>query len=317
MGHSRLLVVAASAAIPPLSPLLPLFRLVTFRVDGILEVLANDPLPAVIPDRFALSSVPVYYSENRVGNHGDIICFNGTATTPVVVFIQYTNVILMTPVAVVKLRDLPSSIDDSREKHICEALSAERNISTTATCFERLTDRRPGGRVLLEAERRYGPVLVQSSVDKLSVFCGWHSSLSNRHYHYTLRGYDRVGWMVITLEMEAGKRGWVYRYGHDDWQWWMARALAQGQGTLGAKYIFHAGDHVEYSRPDFMLYKLMYDTSRRILGLVKSPLLLNGQAWASFNDIVHLEINDRMEVISPGDPGGTSRVPYRICDAPC
>ncbi|KAK0486654.1 hypothetical protein EDD18DRAFT_1360663 [Armillaria luteobubalina] len=107
-----------------------------------------------------------------------------------------------------------------------------------------LADHFPG-RVLLEAERRYGPVLVQSSVDKLSVFCGWHSSLSNRHYHYTLRGYDRVGWMAIALEMEAGKRGRVYRYGHDDWQRWMARALAQGQGTLGAKYIFHAGDHVE------------------------------------------------------------------------
>ncbi|KAK0471786.1 hypothetical protein IW261DRAFT_1424873 [Armillaria novae-zelandiae] len=84
--------------------------------------------------------------------------------------------------------------------------------------------------------------------------CGWHSSLQNPRYHYTLRGYNARGWMAITLEMEARNLGQAFPYGHRDWKWWATRA--GGQGKLRAKYFFYAADHVE----------LMYHTtSRRFL----------------------------------------------------
>ncbi|KAK0505431.1 hypothetical protein EDD18DRAFT_1098795 [Armillaria luteobubalina] len=63
-------------------------------------------------------------------------------------------------------------------------------------------------KVLLEAERS----------------SGWHSSLPNPRNHYTLRGYNRAGWMSVTVEMERGNRG---------------------QSNLRAKHFFNPADHVE------------------------------------------------------------------------
>ncbi|KAK0471802.1 hypothetical protein IW261DRAFT_1424886 [Armillaria novae-zelandiae] len=67
-------------------------------------------------------------------------------------------------------------------------------------------------RVLLEAETRYASVLAQNRVRKLSILVnihssGWHSSRQNHDMHYTLRGYNREGWMVVMLEMKAGNAG--------------------------------------------------------------------------------------------------------------
>ncbi|KAK0468970.1 hypothetical protein IW261DRAFT_1573278 [Armillaria novae-zelandiae] len=98
-------------------------------------------------------------------------------------------------------------------------------------------------KVLLEAKQRYASHLGQRGVDKLSIFCGWHSSLQNPRYHYTLRGYNARGWMAITLEMEAGNLGQAFPYGRRDWKRWAPHA--GGQGKLRAKYFFYAADHVE------------------------------------------------------------------------
>ncbi|KAK0492654.1 hypothetical protein EDD18DRAFT_1108664 [Armillaria luteobubalina] len=70
-------------------------------------------------------------------------------------------------------------------------------------------------RVLLEAEMRYANVLARKGVQKLLILVnirssGWHSSRQNRDMHYTLRGYNREGWMVVTLEMKAGNAGSGY-----------------------------------------------------------------------------------------------------------
>ncbi|KAK0498670.1 hypothetical protein EDD18DRAFT_1351382 [Armillaria luteobubalina] len=77
-------------------------------------------------------------------------------------------------------------------------------------------------KVLLEAERRYANVFAKEGVDKLSIL--WHSSLPNPRNHYTLRGYNRAGWMSVTVEMERGNRG---------------------QSNLRAKHFFDPADHVE------------------------------------------------------------------------
>ncbi|KAK0471702.1 hypothetical protein IW261DRAFT_1571766 [Armillaria novae-zelandiae] len=95
-------------------------------------------------------------------------------------------------------------------------------------------------KVLLEAERRYAKDLACESVDKLSIFSGWHTSLLNPRYHYTLRGYNRSGWMAVTLEMEAANQGMVYTYHAGDWNNWMVRS-----GGLKPKHFFQSGDHVE------------------------------------------------------------------------
>ncbi|KAK0468977.1 hypothetical protein IW261DRAFT_1573286 [Armillaria novae-zelandiae] len=81
-------------------------------------------------------------------------------------------------------------------------------------------------KVLLEAQRRYSRVLANEGVDKLFIFSGWHTSLQNPRYHYTLRGYNGVGWMAVTLEMEASNQGMV-------------------GVNLRAKHFFYPGDHVE------------------------------------------------------------------------
>ncbi|KAK0491864.1 hypothetical protein EDD18DRAFT_1109603 [Armillaria luteobubalina] len=112
------------------------------------------------------------------------------------------------------------------------------------TCSASITDWYPG-KVLLEAERRYTSELAQHGVDKLSLFCGWHSSLQNQNYHYTLRGYNRRGWMALTLEMEAGNQGQVYAYGRRDWKRWSWKARANGQGKPGRNLFFNTSDHVE------------------------------------------------------------------------
>ncbi|KAK0482302.1 hypothetical protein IW261DRAFT_1417893 [Armillaria novae-zelandiae] len=95
-----------------------------------------------------------------------------------------------------------------------------------------LTDQFPV-KVLLEAERRYGNLLARENVDKLSIFSGWHMSLLNPRYHYTLRGYNKSGWMSVTIEMEAANQGLVYTYQRQDWNQWMP------------------GDHIQGSRSQF------------------------------------------------------------------
>ncbi|KAK0476301.1 hypothetical protein IW261DRAFT_1421615 [Armillaria novae-zelandiae] len=101
-------------------------------------------------------------------------------------------------------------------------------------------------KVLLEAERRYGNLLVRENVDKLSIFSGWHTSLLNPRYHYTLRGYNKSGWMSVTIEMEAVNQGLVYTYQRQDWNQWMVNS-----GGLRAKHFFQPGDHVQGSRSQF------------------------------------------------------------------
>ncbi|KAK0472822.1 hypothetical protein EDD18DRAFT_1118107 [Armillaria luteobubalina] len=70
-------------------------------------------------------------------------------------------------------------------------------------------------KVLLEAERS----------------SGWHSLLPNPCNHYTLWGYNRAGWMSVTVEMECGNRG---------------------QSNLRAKHFFDPADHVEVESLDFV-----------------------------------------------------------------
>ncbi|KAK0207405.1 hypothetical protein IW262DRAFT_1486784 [Armillaria fumosa] len=94
-------------------------------------------------------------------------------------------------------------------------------------------------RVLLEAEMRYANVLAWNGVQKLSSLVnirssGWHSSRQNRDNHYTLRGYNRQGWMVVTLEMKAGNVGEVFEYRH--------RAH---RCSLTPRHIFRVREHVE------------------------------------------------------------------------
>ncbi|KAK0470824.1 hypothetical protein IW261DRAFT_1425661 [Armillaria novae-zelandiae] len=76
-------------------------------------------------------------------------------------------------------------------------------------------------KILFEAERRYSKKLLHKNVNKMSVFSGWHSSLANPHYHYTLRAYNPAGWMAVTIEMEAANQGKVYTYYPQDWSRWM------------------------------------------------------------------------------------------------
>ncbi|KAK0478095.1 hypothetical protein EDD18DRAFT_1114216 [Armillaria luteobubalina] len=100
------------------------------------------------------------------------------------------------------------------------------------------------GKILLEAERRYSHVLGKTGVVSLSMFAGWHRSPQNRRYHYTLRGYNTAGWMVLTLEMQARNRGKVFTYGSSSWKAWASKA---GSGNLPARHFFDTGDHKEVS----------------------------------------------------------------------
>ncbi|KAK0490435.1 hypothetical protein IW261DRAFT_1412978 [Armillaria novae-zelandiae] len=96
-----------------------------------------------------------------------------------------------------------------------------------------LADQFPA-KVLLEAERRYGKFLAWENVDKLSIFSsGWHTSLLNPRYHYTLRGYTKLGWMSATIEMEAANQGVVYTYQLGDWNQWMGSRFQSCQSFNG------------------------------------------------------------------------------------
>ncbi|KAK0471494.1 hypothetical protein IW261DRAFT_1597278 [Armillaria novae-zelandiae] len=96
------------------------------------------------------------------------------------------------------------------------------------------------GKILLEAQRRYGKRLARENVDKLSLFSGWHLSSANRRYHYTLRAYNPAGWMAVTIEMEAAYQGKVFTYDAQDWSRWTVHS-----GGLRAKHFFQLGHHTE------------------------------------------------------------------------
>ncbi|KAK0486443.1 hypothetical protein IW261DRAFT_1416223 [Armillaria novae-zelandiae] len=98
-------------------------------------------------------------------------------------------------------------------------------------------------RVLLEAEMRYANVLAQNGVEKLSIFCGWHRSPQYRDEHYTLRGYDRAGWMVVTLEMKVGNAGRWFEYGPREQRRWLRNA--RNGRPLASKHFFRDRDHME------------------------------------------------------------------------
>ncbi|KAK0493997.1 hypothetical protein EDD18DRAFT_1107505 [Armillaria luteobubalina] len=100
------------------------------------------------------------------------------------------------------------------------------------------------GRILLQARRKY---TYFSST-------GWHHSLHNHQYHYTLRGYNTSGWMMVTLEMGTSGRTKVFTYGHKHWMIWSSNSRG---GSLHPKYFFNSKDHEEIF--DFKC-RLMYTT---------------------------------------------------------
>ncbi|KAK0216359.1 hypothetical protein IW262DRAFT_1464895 [Armillaria fumosa] len=118
-------------------------------------------------------------------------------------------------------------------------------------------------RVLLEVEMRYVNVLTQNGVQKLSIFSGWHSSRQNRDNHYTLRGYNRQGWMVVTLEMKARNAGKVFEYGCRAHRWWLFNAR-RNRCSLAPRHVFRVREHVETPSVEFLFYKLMYDTVSKL-----------------------------------------------------
>ncbi|KAK0479374.1 hypothetical protein EDD18DRAFT_1113871 [Armillaria luteobubalina] len=81
--------------------------------------------------------------------------------------------------------------------------------------------------VLLEAERRYRVILVHNGVKKFSIFCRWHQSWMNPQYHYTLQGYNAVGWMSFIVEMDVGNWGREFSYGQPEWNDWKGWLLVQ------------------------------------------------------------------------------------------
>ncbi|KAK0474488.1 hypothetical protein EDD18DRAFT_1116505 [Armillaria luteobubalina] len=84
------------------------------------------------------------------------------------------------------------------------------NRSKSYTRSNSLADPFPG-RILLQARRKYASKLVHARTYFSSM--GWHHSLHNHQYHYTLRGYNALGWMTITLEMGTSGRMKVFTYG--------------------------------------------------------------------------------------------------------
>ncbi|KAK0506783.1 hypothetical protein EDD18DRAFT_1343219 [Armillaria luteobubalina] len=61
-------------------------------------------------------------------------------------------------------------------------------------------------------------------------------------YHYTLRGYNTAGWIVLTLEMQVCNWGKVFTYGSSSWKAWASKATG---GNLLARHFFNIGDHKE------------------------------------------------------------------------
>ncbi|KAK0506784.1 hypothetical protein EDD18DRAFT_1343220 [Armillaria luteobubalina] len=123
--------------------------------------------------------------------------------------------------------------------YICVGLQARdaffSNMKQIYLCSPNLVDEFLA-KVLLEAERRYAKDLAHTE----SHSSGWQTLLLNPQYHYTLRGYNRLGWMAVMLEMEVANQGMVYTYHAGDWNCWMVRL-----GRLRPKHFFQSGDHVE------------------------------------------------------------------------
>ncbi|KAK0505156.1 hypothetical protein EDD18DRAFT_1098551 [Armillaria luteobubalina] len=90
---------------------------------------------------------------------------------------------------------------------------------------------------------------IHASSERLEC-AGWHCSPQNWRYHYTLRGYDTAGWMVLTLEMQAHNRGKVFTYGSSSWKAWASKATG---GNLPARHFFNIGDHKEFAGEDWDL----------------------------------------------------------------
>ncbi|KAK0479489.1 hypothetical protein IW261DRAFT_1419597 [Armillaria novae-zelandiae] len=115
------------------------------------------------------------------------------------------------------------------------------DIKHIYTCSSSLMDNFPA-KILFEAERRYSKKLLRKNIDKMSIFSRWHSSLANPRYHYTLRAYNPVGWIAVTIEVEATNQG-------KDWSRWIVRL-----GGVCAKHFFQLGDHIEVLLQCFGLY---------------------------------------------------------------
>ncbi|KAK0493665.1 hypothetical protein EDD18DRAFT_1108030 [Armillaria luteobubalina] len=56
-------------------------------------------------------------------------------------------------------------------------------------------------------------------------------------------GYDRVGWMVVTLEMKAGNGGRWFEYGPHVWRRWLRNA--RNGCPLMSRHFFRHREHVE------------------------------------------------------------------------
>ncbi|KAK0497935.1 hypothetical protein EDD18DRAFT_1104436 [Armillaria luteobubalina] len=74
----------------------------------------------------------------------------------------------------------------------------------------------------------------------------WHETESKNslfYEHYTIRGYDHVGWMVVTLEMKAGNAGRWFEYGPHQRRRWLRNA--RNGCPLASKHFFRHREHVE------------------------------------------------------------------------
>ncbi|KAK0492849.1 hypothetical protein EDD18DRAFT_1108461 [Armillaria luteobubalina] len=123
-----------------------------------------------------------------------------------------------------------------------EAALAAHYAQTFFDVFGWLPDVFPA-RVLLEAETRYVNILARNRVEKLSICCGWHRSLKYPDEHYTIRGYDHAGWMVVMLEMKAGNVGRWFEYGPRVWRRWLHNA--RNGRPLMSRHFFRHREHVE------------------------------------------------------------------------
>ncbi|KAK0492433.1 hypothetical protein EDD18DRAFT_1108826 [Armillaria luteobubalina] len=61
--------------------------------------------------------------------------------------------------------------------------------------------------------------------------------------HYTIRGYDHAGWMVVMLEMKAGNAGRWFEYGPCQRRRWLRNA--RNGRPLASKHFFRHREHVE------------------------------------------------------------------------
>ncbi|KAK0461479.1 hypothetical protein IW261DRAFT_1428575 [Armillaria novae-zelandiae] len=143
-------------------------------------------------------------------------------------------------------------------------------------------------RVLLEAETRYANVLMRNGIQKLSILVNirnscWHSSHQNCGKHYTLRGYNREGWMVVTLEMKVGNAGSGYTMRIGMGVPWHQNTFSE----LGSmkRYIF-AAFSLWTPSVEILFYKLMYDTMLKV-AIARHTRF---QAWIWMDGIAIIEI---------------------------